>query len=202
LIGELGQSLQALENGLVQFHKDNEEQIRQVGHVLIAQQAINVIVESGGAPKTTNGTTTVDTLFETLNAKIRPFVDYAFSDRDLTNAIKQWTDARNAATNDVARNLLLVKVRDLQVKRAELSGKPPAVAELEGVMEDEIARQQQTEEEIKAILDVVRAQAGLMKVVATTIDAWLDQDVAITKAQADNLESAIINGQKSIGGGK
>jgi len=199
LIGELDQSLQSLECGLVQFHEDSQEQIRQVGHVLIAKQAINAIVEAGGVPTTTNGTTTVDTLFENSNTKIRPFVDNAFFD---AGRITQLTEAMNATTNDVLRNLLLAKVNALKRKRADLSAKPPAVADLESKMEEEIATLQKTERDIQAILDVVRAQASLMKVVATTIDAWLDQDVTITKAQADNLETAVINGQKGIGGGK
>ena len=95
-------------------------------------------MESGGLPPTTNGTITVDALFENSNRRIRPFVDYAFSDGDLANALKQTTAAMNATTNDILRNLLLAKLNDLKLKRAELSGKPPAVAELEGVMEDEI----------------------------------------------------------------
>ena len=48
----------------------------------------------------------------------------------------------------------------------------------------------------------MRAQAALMKAVATTIDGWLAQDMTLTKAQADNLETAILNGQKALGGGK
>ena len=203
LIGELDQSVQALENGLVQFHEDNQEQIRQVGRVLIAQQAINVIMEppNNGIP-TTNGATTVDALLETSNTRIRPFVDYAFSDAELQDEIAQVTGEMNAATNAIARALLHTKLESLTLKQAQLSNKPPAVAQLEGVLEGEIAKQEQTEQEVKQILDVVRAQAGLMKVMATTVDSWLALDVTVTQAQADNLETAVVNAQKALGGGK
>lgn len=201
LIGELDQSIQALNNGLIQFEEDNQDQIRQVGRVLIARQAINVIQESGGMP-TTNGMITVDDLFKTSNTSIRPFVDYAFSDADLKNAIQQKAEAMNAATNGVIKGILSEDLDELKLQQSTLARKPPAVAELEGILQDEIAKHQETEKSVKAILEMVRAQTGLMKVVATTIDAWLEKDVTITKAQADNLETAILNGQKAIGGGK
>ncbi len=203
LISELDQSVQALENGLAQFHEDNQEQIRQVGRVLIAQQAINVIMEppNNGIPST-NGATSVDALMETSNTRIRPFVDGAFSDAELKNEIAQVTGKMNAATNAIAHALLHTKLESLKLKLAELSSKPPAVAQLESVLEDEIAQQAKTEKQVKEILDAVRAQVGLMKVMAGTVDGWLAQDVTVTKAQTDNLETAVLNAQKALGGGK
>jgi hypothetical protein len=202
LIGELDQSLQALKGGLAQFEEDNQEQIRQVGRVLIAKQAINVIKESGGIA-TTNGMLGVDDLFKTSNDRVRPFVDYAFLDAELTNAIAQKTKAMNAESNPILKNLLLVDLNELKLRQATLiENRPKDVTALEDILQNEISAHEKTEQTLKTLLETVRAQTGLMKVIATTIDAWLQQDVTVTKAQADNLETAILNGQKAIGGAK
>jgi hypothetical protein len=201
LIGELDQSVQALENGLMQFHQDNQAQIRQVGRVLIAQQAIKVVMENGGIPKTTNGTTEVDVLFTNSNERIRPFVDYAFSGDEISNSIKQLTNSMNAETNRVVSAMLHSKLRGLEVLQASLQKKPEQVAALEDVIEGELATQAETEKEIKLLLDVVRSQVGLMKVMATTVDAWLALDVTISKAQTENLENAVLDAHKALGGG-
>jgi hypothetical protein len=126
-------------------------------------------------------------------------VDNAFFD---AGRISELTKVVDATTNVFLKNLLLAKLNALKLREAELSSEPPTVAELEGVMKSEIAALQDTQRKLKLILETVRAQNALMKVVATTIDAWLDTDVTITKAQADNLETAIITSQKAIGGGK
>jgi hypothetical protein len=201
LIGELDKSVQALENGLVQFHRDNEAQIRQVGRVLIAQQAINVIIERGGLGST-NDFIGVDKYLAVSNTKIRPFVDNAFTDAALRTEIEQTTKAMNASTNLVARALLQIKLDNLNLHQSELANKPPKVAALEEVLLSEIARQKETAKNDQRLLEIVRAQGGLMKVLADTVDEWLALDVTVTKEQAENLENSVIAAQRALGGAK
>jgi hypothetical protein len=198
LIGELDQSIQALKNGLAKFHEDNQEQIRNVGRVQIAKQAIDTIMEDS---KSAEQTITVDSLYEISNNQIRPFVDYAFFDSDIDKAIDQVKNDLKDATG-IKKNLLETKLNSLNLSTAQLHSKPKAVANLENTLQEEITKQGETENKVKHILDMVRGQVGLMKVMANTVDAWLAVDVTVTKAQADNLESSVVAAQKALGGGK
>ena len=125
LIGALDDATRSLQEGLSQFHREQEVRIRQEGRMLIARQAINVVVPN------VNETATADALFETSNTKVRPWVDYAFAQPDVDAAIKRTEDRLNRTTDTFLRGSLQNDLDDLKLLQAMLSNKPKDVKEIE-----------------------------------------------------------------------
>lgn len=192
LIGALDDATVALSDGLTHFHQDQRARILNEGRVLIAKQAINVAVTDPSAASTADG------VFKVSNDKVRPWVDNAFVGPQIDDAIAKTLERLNKATDPFLQGSLQSDLDDLKLRKAELSKKPKDVAQLESIIQDDAKLEDQTSQNVTSVLQMLRAQLGLMKTAAITVDNWLSIDITLSKEQADGLEKAFSDAKTAL----
>jgi len=198
VLESLDAAIVELQQGLDQFHIDKEARIREEGRMLVARQAIASIYPETQQTKQI----TADALFESYNANVRPWIDNALLWRDIDDQIAS-LKKRIAGTSDPARKgQLNLDLQDLEEARARFSqNKPKDVAAIEEVIAGDLDRERQTASDMNQVLEILRAQAAVMKSLATKVDAWLALDVSVSQEQAESLKEALVNARNQLSGG-
>jgi len=192
LITAVNDATETLNQGLVQFHRDQQARIFDEGRVLIARQAINVAVPD------TNSLASADGVFKVSNEKVRPWVDNAFSGPEIDAAIAQTQARLNNATNVFVKGSLQNDLDDLNLLKTSLSQKPAEVAQLEAIIQQDAQAETETSNRVSATLKLLQAQLGLMKAAAVVIDDWLTIDVTLSQEQTDSLAQAFSEAKAAL----
>lgn len=186
LIKAVDKAIKDLDRGLADFHRQKAERIREEGRILIARQAIDVMV---GAQE--GEAVSVDLLFEDYTKKVQPWLDYAFAAPDIQVRIASLTSKIESATDPLVRARLQMDLEDFQLTARWLDDKPDAVKELEAAILQDLEKEARTLADVQKNLKGLRAQLSLMKAMATHVDRWLAIDVTVSQEQADSLVATI-----------
>jgi hypothetical protein len=181
-----------------QFHQAREARIREEGRILVARQAIDAAVTG----KRAEDPLTADQLFTDYKAQIQTWVDYAFQGPRIDEEIARLNKQIKEEPDPIAKQAMTMSLEDLEVRRASLAAKPPAVARLEKIVQDDLANEAKAAAAVDHALTILRAQVALMKAMAARVDAWLAIDVTVTEEQAEGLRQSFTEATKALGGGR
>jgi hypothetical protein len=198
LVGAMDGAVADLQKSVSQFHQAREARIREEGRILVARQAIDAAVTGARA----EDPLTADQLFTDYKAQIQTWVDYAFQGPRIEEEIARLTKRIAEERDPIAKQAMTMNLEDLEVRRASLAAKPPAVARLEKIVQDDLANEGKAAAAVDHALTVLRAQVALMKAMAARVDAWLAIDVTVTEEQADGLRQSFAEATRALGGGQ
>jgi hypothetical protein len=201
LINGLDDAVSNLQTGLTQFHAGKTARIREEGRVLIAQQAIDVAFP---LKREQPVMVTADRLFEEQKVAVQPWIDYAFQAPDFDSSIKTLEKRKEQATDPLLRAAFDKQLQDLKVQKGDATaGKPKPVQDIEKIVLDDLAAEDNAARSVNDLLNILRAQIAVMKSLAEKVDAWLAIDVTVTQQQADALRTSLSAATKALqGGGK
>jgi len=200
LINALDEAVVNLQTGLAHFHGVQAARIREEGRALIARQAI----DAAFPPTQTQAKVTADKLFEEHKAAVQPWIDYAFQSPDLDASIERLEKRKEKVADPLLKAAIEKQLQDLKVQRLDATaGKPKVVQDIEKIVLDDLAAEENTAKRADNLLDILRAQIAVMKNMAEKVDAWLAIDVTLTQGQTDALKASLSAATKALqGGGK
>lgn len=201
LINALDEAVVNLQTGLTHFHEAQAARIREEGRALIARQAIDAAFPLTQKQQVK---VTADKLFEEHKAAVQPWIDYAFRTPDFDASIERLEKRKEKIADPLLKAAIEKQLQDLKVQRLDAAaGKPKAVQDIEKIVLDDLAAEENAAKRADNLLDILRAQIGVMKNMAEKVDAWLAIDVTLTQEQADALKASLSAATKALqGGGK
>lgn len=199
LINALDGAVTSLQTGLTQFHAEKTARIREEGRVLIAQQAIDAAFPLRQQQPVM---VTADRLFEEQRVAVQPWIDYAFQAPDFDASIKTLEKRKERASDPLLKATFEKQIQDLMVQQADATaGKPKPVQDIEKIVLDDLAAEENAARSVHDLLDILRAQIAVMQSMAEKVDAWLAIDVTVTQQQADALRTSLSAATKALQGG-
>ncbi len=200
LINALDEAVVNLQTGLTHFHEAQAARIREEGRALIARQAIDAAFPLTQKQQVK---VTADKLFEEHKAAVQPWIDYAFRTPDFDASIERLEKRKETIADPLLKAAIEKQLQDLKVQRLDAAaGKPKAVQDIEKIVLDDLAAEEDAAKRADNLLDILRAQIGVMKNMAEKVDAWLAIDVTLTQEQADALKASLSATKALQGGGK
>lgn len=186
LIDSLDKAVQGLDRSLTKFHQEKQALIREEGLVLLARQAIDVVI------KGKEGSATADEVFDASNKDVRPWLDNAFRIGDINSQIKKLEKRIEEVQDQDVKGALDNELQDLQLLKDRLeSDKPQEVRDIEIRIEDDLKNEQATTKDVSRKLEILRLQIGLMKTMVKTVDDWLAIDVTVSQEQIEALKNQL-----------
>ena len=183
LIKAVDDAVVNLQTSFDQFHKQKQDRIIETGRMRIAQKAIEAAIPG------TSTTVNADNLFLRYHKNIQPSKDYAFIDFDAE--IKRLEEKINSTDNEKLKASLIHCRNDLKTIKSTLPPKPLEVEKTESIYKAAFENEANTAERTHLMLEILRKQVALMKVMHGKVDSWLAIDVSPTQDQVNALQKNI-----------
>jgi hypothetical protein len=195
LINSVDSAVSDLQSTLNQFHRDKEARIIEEGRMLIARQAIDVAVENP------DDVVTADQLFDSYRDGVEPWIDYAFTGPAIDERIAVFEKRMSETTDVILKTAFQMELQDLKLLKATLQNKPELITQLEAVIQDDLNKERETAEKTMEMLQLLKLQIALMKVMHGRVDAWLAIDITVNQEQVDALKDEFVSAHRKIEGG-